>query len=366
MSNGWGETPTFELPEKLERFLAILSRRYKNEGREALLRVVVNAKPEINVGAEYDNWNGGQYGHGVRLQVPELLFHEVMETRYDLEKELCKDLNRLADVPNESFAEVVFTLAEEPVPADWREMSGALLVSRPSLAASSPPEENRLWGSNRPRVFLSHRAEEKRMATGLKTEIENLGASAFVAHEDIEPTKEWQTEIERALGTMDVLVAMVTEGFHASHWANQEIGVAIGRGIPVISIRLGEDPAGFIAKHQALPGDPKNLNRTASALLARMLENLGLERLILPALLTRWEQVDGFSKANQIMAVLMALSSVPEGVLVRLEKAYQANDQLHRSAFVNREFPVFIGRMRAGAATAGSERAGTTSKRGKG
>jgi hypothetical protein len=103
---GWGEERTFELPKQLERFLAILSRRYKKEGREALLRVVVNARPEIDVGAEYDNWNGGQHGHRLRLQVPEALFHEVMESRYDLEKDLCKDLNRLADVPNEFFAEV--------------------------------------------------------------------------------------------------------------------------------------------------------------------------------------------------------------------------------------------------------------------
>jgi len=37
---------------------------------------------------------------------------------------------------------------------------------------------------------------------------------------------------------MDVLVAILTTGFRESHWTNQEIGVAIGRGVPVISVRL--------------------------------------------------------------------------------------------------------------------------------
>ena len=32
----------------------------------------------------------------------------------------------------------------------------------------------------------------------------------------------------------------------------QEIGFAIGRGLKIISFKMGEDPTGFISKHQAL------------------------------------------------------------------------------------------------------------------
>jgi len=54
----------FKLPKKLEKFLAILSRRYKGQGNETFLKIVVNAKPEVDVGVDYDNWNGGQSGIG--------------------------------------------------------------------------------------------------------------------------------------------------------------------------------------------------------------------------------------------------------------------------------------------------------------
>ena len=337
----------FKLPKKLEKFLAILSRRYKGQGNETFLKIVVNAKPEVDVGVDYDNWNGGQSGHRVRLQVPESLFHEVMEAKNDFAKALCKDLNALAEIPDEYFAEVVFTLDEEPVAADWREKSGALLAAQPSLAKSSESDDGRLWGTGRPRIFLSHRAEQKKTATTVKEELGKLGAAAFVAHEDIEPTKEWQTEIERALGSMDVLVAILTTGFRESHWTNQEIGVAIGRGVPVISVRLGEDPVGFVGKHQALPGDVEHPNRIATALFARMLENLGLVKQILPALVERWEQSDSFSASNQVMAVLKNLSAVPDALIARLEKAYQTNGQVHGSGFVRREFPAFVARMKA-------------------
>lgn len=51
---------------------------------------------------------------------------------------------------------------------------------------------------------------------------------------------------------MDAFIAIHTPGFSNSYWTQQEIGVALGRGIKVISFKMGEDPTGFISKHQAL------------------------------------------------------------------------------------------------------------------
>jgi hypothetical protein len=38
-----------------------------------------------------------------------------------------------------------------------------------------------------------------------------------------------------------------------SFWTQQEIGFAVARGVKIISFKMGEDPTGFISKHQALP-----------------------------------------------------------------------------------------------------------------
>jgi len=102
------------------------------------------------------------------------------------------------------------------------------------------------------RVFISHIAKDKHKAIRLKTCLAPYAISGFVAHEDIHPTLEWQSEIERALFAMDAFIAIHTPGFSASVWTQQEIGVAFGRGVKIISFKMGEDPTGFISKHQAL------------------------------------------------------------------------------------------------------------------
>jgi hypothetical protein len=102
------------------------------------------------------------------------------------------------------------------------------------------------------RLFISHIAKEKEKATRLKACLWPYSISGFVAHEDIYPTLEWQNEIERALHTMDAFIAVHTPGFSASFWTQQEIGFAFGRGVKIISFKMGEDPTGFISKRQAL------------------------------------------------------------------------------------------------------------------
>ncbi len=51
---------------------------------------------------------------------------------------------------------------------------------------------------------------------------------------------------------MDAFIAIHTAGFSKSIWTQQEIGFALGRGVKVISFKMGEDPTGFISKQQAL------------------------------------------------------------------------------------------------------------------
>ena len=79
------------------------------------------------------------------------------------------------------------------------------------------------------RLFISHISKDKQIATRLKEALAPFGISGFVAHEDIHPTLEWQTQIERALRSMDGFIAVLTEGFSQSNWTQQEVGFAYGR-----------------------------------------------------------------------------------------------------------------------------------------
>lgn len=119
-----------------------------------------------------------------------------------------------------------------------------------SMSASAAP---RNWkDTSKFRLFISHISKHKDRAMRLKECLDPYGISGFVSHQDIQPTLEWQLEIERALNFMDAFIAIHTPGFSNSVWTQQEIGFALGRGVKVISFRMGEDPTGFISKHQAL------------------------------------------------------------------------------------------------------------------
>ena len=130
------------------------------------------------------------------------------------------------------------------------EIAGELELGPATAGAAIPP---RNWQSTTEfRLFISHISEHKLRATRLKTCLSPYYINGFVAHEDIHPTLEWQVEIERALHVMDAFIAIHTKGFSASFWTQQEVGFAVGRGVKIISLKMGEDPTGFISKHQAL------------------------------------------------------------------------------------------------------------------
>lgn len=102
------------------------------------------------------------------------------------------------------------------------------------------------------RVFISHISIDKLYATRLRDALGQYGVQSFVAHEDIEPTLEWQVQIERALHNMDAFVSIHTKGYKSSVWCQQETGFAVAKGKKIIALRMGEDPTGFISKNQAI------------------------------------------------------------------------------------------------------------------
>lgn len=126
--------------------------------------------------------------------------------------------------------------------------------------------DSKFWLSNHFRLFISHISQIKDKASALQEVLKKYYISAFVAHEDIAPTREWQDEILKALFSMDALIAILTDKFNQSNWTDQEIGVAVGRDVLVIPIRKGLDPYGFIAKYQGLNGNTKTVAQVADAL----------------------------------------------------------------------------------------------------
>lgn len=240
-----------EFPKHLERYLASLSKLYAAEGKRELQELVVNSQTRLSIGWDYDNWNGGTYGHAIYLMVPEQVYVRVLRNIEVIRSQIREDINNLNNLPNEHVSEV-FVEMEESAIGEWRQQSGLLLLA---TRVVSQKAISRIWEDGCFRLFLSHKTEVKKETAELKKALRLYGISAFVAHEDIHPTEEWQNEIENALATMDGFIAVMTPNFQESNWTDQEVGYAFARGVPIIALRLGKDPYGFIGKFQGLTAD---------------------------------------------------------------------------------------------------------------
>jgi TIR domain-containing protein len=108
------------------------------------------------------------------------------------------------------------------------------------------------WDPDAFRLFVSHTPGHRKFAGALRTTLKHVGIDCFVAHDTIETGREWLDEIESALNTCDALVAMLTPDFRDSQWCDQEVGFCVGRAVPIVGLRMPQDPHGFMFKYQGL------------------------------------------------------------------------------------------------------------------
>lgn len=134
-------------------------------------------------------------------------------------------------------------------------------------------EPSSYWKVGYYKVFISHVSKYKSSASNLKLMLEPYGISAFVAHEDIKPSKEWEVEIEKALFSMNALCAIITPDFNKSYWCDQEVGYAFGRNVLCIPIDKGQLPYGMFGKIQAIKSDGKNAQQIAERVFNAIIDN---------------------------------------------------------------------------------------------
>jgi hypothetical protein len=184
------------------------------------------------------------------------------------------------------------------------------------------------WRSGMLRLFVTHLAAHREFAGYLQEALLPFGISCFVAHNDIEPTLEWQTQIETALATCDVLVALLHDKFHESKWTDQEIGFAMGRGVPAFAIRLGETPYGFIGRFQAFNGTGKSAVDLARELFDSYRKNKQTQKKMGEVVVGLFENSWSFAAAKQHMDYLEELEIWEPSFSSRIRAASQSNSQV--------------------------------------
>ncbi|SDF96915.1 TIR domain-containing protein [Cellulosimicrobium cellulans] len=184
------------------------------------------------------------------------------------------------------------------------------------------------WSGEKLRVFFSHLAEHKRVVGEVARVLENYGVEPFVAHDSIDPSKEWQLVIEGALSDCDAMVVFLHPGFRESNWCDQEVGWALGRQRPILALNYGVHPHGFMSKFQDQPCSTAHVGQVAAYIMDWLIKTPSLHGRLTRGLVDAFVESRGWDLTRRLVPYLDALSSVDDDDLTRMERAAVDNRQV--------------------------------------
>lgn len=188
------------------------------------------------------------------------------------------------------------------------------------------------WKPGYVRLFISHSAIHRELIGHVADELAVTGIHGFVAHDTMEYTKPWQTQIEQALRSMQAFVAVVHPEFNDSAWCHQEVGWALGSRVPTFVVRVGMDPRGFVGRDQWPSGDgmtPKGTANVISSWVSTIPE-LGVR--MVDGLFSALESANNYIDAGATASRIAALDTLTDDQWKRLDEIYRGNNQVHGGA----------------------------------
>jgi hypothetical protein len=197
------------------------------------------------------------------------------------------------------------------------------------------------WKPGYIRVFLSHSAQYKEFIGDVANELAVVGIHGFVAHDTMEYSKPWQTQIEQALRSMQAFVAIIHPEFNGSAWCHQEIGWARGRRVPHYAVRMGADPAGFVGRDQwpsAAGQTPKQVAHIITSWVSALPE---LGSTVADGLFAALRSAGNYMDAGAAAERIVSLGSLTQEQFQQLDEIYWNNDQVRGGALPSRALRPF-------------------------
>ena len=274
----------------------------------------------------YDNWNGGTEFYDIAISVPIKVFARIRSKISDEEQTIRNAFNDAMHGANDSVR-----------------LNEVKIVPSKSASVSniSITDDESMWKYNYYRLFISHLTKDKIRASYIKEILLRYGIDCFVAHEDISPSKEWQTVIENALSSTDALCAILSPNFIKSQWCDQEVGFALGRRKLVIPISCGVIPYGFIGKWQAIKSDGKSRNQVANDVFKAICTNEITRSGYLEKLLNLIVGAKSKDEALQFLNVFKDINEVEKRYVDILYSHYADNHILMENECVKIANPIF-------------------------
>ena len=229
-----------KLPEDPKPILNAMAALLKRDGHENFVVVLDQAEPTL----EWYREDWGIRYYKIVLSLPFDVYAAIDERHQEYERLLGAYAETATRGCAKERVDSVFLAPNLDATDDWH--SGARPLSVPVQDA------DRIWKPGHFRLFISHVSTHKVKMSELRDSMAKRYISAFVAHEDIEPCREWQDEIRLALASCHAMLAYVTPDFHSSIWCMQEVGWALGRGVLLVPVKAPDDPKGFMGIGQAM------------------------------------------------------------------------------------------------------------------
>jgi hypothetical protein len=206
---------------------------------------------------------------------------------------------------------------------------------------AAPVESQVLWGPEPGRAFLSHVLENRTLVGEVRTRLPHFGISGFVAHADIDPSKQWRGVIKEALATCHVFVAFIDEAFHESQWCDQEVGWALSRDIPILPIRPrefdrgAERKDGFLEEHQdVFLDDAKSWSVpywAAEQVFNSLVTHARTREVGVMSLAEAFVNSGSYDQTRRLWSLIERQALIEPPQLRRLEYAVQTNRQVYEA-----------------------------------
>jgi TIR domain len=185
------------------------------------------------------------------------------------------------------------------------------------------------WKPGYVRLFISHSAKHKAFVGKVADRLAVSGIHGFVAHDTMAYDLAWQGQIEQALRTMDVFVAIIHPEFNTSPWCHQEIGWASGRRVPLRVIRAGSDPVGFPGSVQ-WPAVPDGDDAQAAEVITSWVSELPeIGDSLSAGLFQALRDAGDFVTAGAAASRIATLGQLSEAQWRKLDEIVLENDQVH-------------------------------------
>jgi hypothetical protein len=181
------------------------------------------------------------------------------------------------------------------------------------------------------KIFLSYSTNDRYLAGKIKNYLQYYGFEVFLAHEDINPSEEWQDIIKQNLEVTDILIPILTKYFEHSDWTDQESGIALVKAGLIIPLNInGTIPYGFLNKYQALKFQDDKIEISCNKILTTILEKYPYRERLFKSLLKSFRESENFEEAKIKSQILINLDLNEKQVLEILKVSIN-NKQIYGS-----------------------------------